>query len=110
EDQPIPLDGEGDVIMSGGNNVFHSDPPLLLRREEEEEEEEGRGQEGEEQQALEEQEVAVEDEASYGQAPVRVQRKRRRPNLAPDDQTKITRQELKSWSTNYLANEEQASQ
>jgi meiotic recombination protein REC8 len=111
EDQPIPLDGEGDVIMSGGNNVFHSDPPLFLRREEEEEEEgEGRGQEGEEQQALEEQEVALEDEASSGQAPVRVQRKRRRPILAPDDQTKITRQELKSWSTNYLANAEQASQ
>jgi meiotic recombination protein REC8 len=108
EDQPIPFDGEGDVIMSGGNNVFHSDPPLFLRREEEEEQ--GRGQEEEQQQELEEQEVAVEDEASSGQAPVRIQRKRRRPILAPDDQTKITRQELKSWSTNYLANAEQASQ
>lgn len=102
----IQLDDQGDVIMSGGGHVFHSDPPLPVL----EELEENQAQNQEQQQGLEEQEVAVEAEASSGQAPVRVQRKRRRPILAPDDQTKITRQELKAWSTNYLANAEQAIQ
>ncbi|KAK4042507.1 hypothetical protein C8A01DRAFT_13924 [Parachaetomium inaequale] len=105
QDEFIHFDDQGDVIMGGGGNVFQSDPPLPVRQEEKEQ-----AQEQEHQQSQEEQEVAVEDEASSGQAPVRVQRKRRRPILAPDDQTKITRQELKSWSTNYLANAEQASQ
>jgi meiotic recombination protein REC8 len=102
QDEFIHFDDQGDVIMGGGGNVFPSDPPLPVRQEQ--------AQEQEHQQNQEEQEVVVEDEASSGQAPVRVHRKRRRPILAPDDQTKITRQELKSWSTNYLANAEQASQ
>jgi meiotic recombination protein REC8 len=102
----IQLDDQGDVIMSGGGHVFHSDPPLPVL----EELEENQAQNQEQQQGPEEQEVAVEEEAGSGRAPVRVQRKRRRPILEPDDQTKITRQELKAWSTNYLANAEQAIQ
>jgi meiotic recombination protein REC8 len=102
----IQLDDQGDVIMSGGGHVFHSDPPLPVL----EELEENQAQNQEQQHGSEEQEVAVEEEASSGRAPVRVQRKRRRPILEPDDQTKITRQELKAWSTNYLANAEQAIQ
>ncbi|EAQ89680.1 hypothetical protein CHGG_06299 [Chaetomium globosum CBS 148.51] len=102
----VQFDDQGDVIMSDRGHVFHSDPPLPVL----EELEENQAQNQEQQLGPEEQEVAVEEEASSGSAPVRVQRKRRRPILAPDDQTKITRQELKAWSTNYLANAEQASQ
>ncbi|KAK4151324.1 hypothetical protein C8A00DRAFT_45445 [Chaetomidium leptoderma] len=104
QDQLIPFDDEGDVVMSGAGNVFHSDPPLPLRQDGEEEQE----REQEQQHEQEAQEVAAEDEANSARAPARVQRKRRRPILAPDDQTKITRQEIKSWSTNYLANAEEA--
>lgn len=109
----VQFDDEGDVFMTGAN-AFHSDPPLPLQQDGGHEQEQEQGhqeqEQQEQQQEQEEQEVAVEAEVSSGQAPVRVQRKRRRPILAPDDQTKITRQELKSWSTNYLANAEQASQ
>ncbi|KAK4125335.1 hypothetical protein N657DRAFT_570851 [Parathielavia appendiculata] len=105
QDQFVPVDDQGDVFMAGAN-VLYSDPPLPLQGDGKHREE----QEQEQQQEQEGQEVAVLAEISSGQAPVRVQRKRRRPNLAPDEQTKISRQELKSWSTNYLANAEQASQ
>ncbi|KAK3298518.1 uncharacterized protein B0H64DRAFT_385379 [Chaetomium fimeti] len=102
----IQFDDQGDMIMSGGDNVFPSDPPLPVQQELEDNQAQNQEQSG----GPGEQEVAVEEEASVGQAPVRIQRKRRRPILAPDDQTKITRQELKAWSTNYLANAEQTSQ
>ncbi|KAK4235875.1 hypothetical protein C8A03DRAFT_17427 [Achaetomium macrosporum] len=106
QDEFIMFDDEGDLIMGGAGSAFNSDPPLPLGHEE--------LQEGEQQQEPEqnraEEGVAVQDELSSGQAPVRVRWQRRRPVLAPDDQTKITRQELKSWSANYLANAEQARQ
>ncbi|KAL2131619.1 hypothetical protein VTI74DRAFT_4803 [Chaetomium olivicolor] len=107
DDEVIHFDDQGDVIMGGGG-VFQSGLPGPVPQEhrgnnqdQQREEQERNG---------EEQEAMVSEEASSGQAPVRVQRQRRRPILAPDDQTKITRQELKSWSANYLANAEKASQ
>ncbi|KAL2198525.1 hypothetical protein P885DRAFT_67700 [Corynascus similis CBS 632.67] len=106
QDEFIRFDDQGDVIMSGNGSIFHSDPPLPVRQERQNE----HAQEQQGLQAQEEQGVAIVDEVSSGQAPVRVQRKRRRPVYAPDDQTKITRQELKAWSTNYLSTAEQARQ
>ncbi|KAL2183168.1 hypothetical protein L209DRAFT_695854 [Thermothelomyces heterothallicus CBS 203.75] len=107
-DELIQIDDQGDLIMggAGGGNVFHSDPPLPAQQERQQQE----AQEKQHRRAQEEQEVAVEDEVSSGQAPVRAQRKRRRPIFTPDEQTKITRQELKAWSADYLDNAEQASQ
>ncbi|KAJ4298699.1 R8 protein [Collariella sp. IMI 366227] len=107
DDDFIQFDNQGDVIM-GGANVFHSDPPLPALQAFGAQ---SHGQQGHEQeQNIEGREVAVSEEASSGQAPIRVQRPRRRPILALDDQTKITRQELKSWSANYLEHAEKASQ
>jgi len=104
QDQIITFDEQGDVVMSGGE-IFHSDPPIAVGQEQEHQ-----AQDQEQGQEEEMQEVAVEAEANSGQAPIRVQRRRRRPILALDDHTKVTRQELKSWSSNYLANAEQSSQ
>lgn len=105
QDDFMPFDNQGDVIMGGGENIFEfpSDPPIPPQLIQE--------QEGarEQEPSQTEEEVAMEDETSSGQAPVRAQRKRRRLVLAPDDQTKITRHELKSWSANYLDNAERAS-
>ena len=108
QDQVVMFDDQGDMIMDGGG-IFHSDPPLALQQSQEQ----NQGQEQDQKQEFPQehgQQVAVEDEASSGQAPVRAQRQRRRPILGPDDQTKVTRQELKSWSTNYLANAEHSNQ
>ncbi|KAL2259141.1 hypothetical protein VTK26DRAFT_7313 [Humicola hyalothermophila] len=97
-----PIDSQGDVIMGGSENAFqfHSDPPvppqmLQVQAAEAREEESVQQEEG----------GGVEDDTSSGQAPVR---KRRRVVLAPDAQTKVTRQELRSWATDYLDNAEQA--
>ncbi|KAK3310883.1 uncharacterized protein B0T15DRAFT_564669 [Chaetomium strumarium] len=106
QDEVMFFDDEGYLMMGGAGSAFNSDPPLPFGQEQ--------LQEGEQQQEPEhdgvEDMVAAQDEVSSGQAPVRVKRQRRRPVLAADDQTKITRQELRSWSTNYLANAEQARQ
>ncbi len=106
QDQVVIFDDQGDVIM-GGEELFRSDPPLPVQQGQEKSQ--GQEQEQEVSQEHGEQQVTVE-EASSGQAPVRAQRQRRRPVLVPDDQTKITREELKSWSANYLANAEHSSQ
>ncbi|KAK3901182.1 hypothetical protein C8A05DRAFT_35139 [Staphylotrichum tortipilum] len=105
DDEIIQFDDQGDVIMGDLANGFRSDPPLPIGQGQERNQE----QESEIQQEEEEQEVVIDEEASSGQAPVRVQRQRRRPVLAPDNQTKITREELRSWSTNYLASAEKSS-
>ncbi|KXX79251.1 Meiotic recombination protein rec8 [Madurella mycetomatis] len=99
----IPFDAEGDVVMSGGVDTIASDPPFVPQQpdEPEQEQQEPRYQ-GED--------VPMEDEANSAQALVRVRRQRRRAVFAHDDQTKVSRQELRLWSTNYLANAEQASQ
>ncbi|KAL2158416.1 hypothetical protein VTH06DRAFT_4464 [Thermothelomyces fergusii] len=105
-DELIQIDDQGDLILggAGGGNVFHSDPPLFAQRERQ-----PQGQQHPREQ--EEREVAAEEEeVGFGQAPVRARRKRRRPIFAADEQTKITRQELKAWSANYLDNAERASQ
>ncbi|AEO65292.1 uncharacterized protein THITE_119822 [Thermothielavioides terrestris NRRL 8126] len=107
EDEFMPIDDQGDVIMGGTGDIFHSDPPIPLRQEQQQQNQQGnQGSEREQ----DEREAAAQEEASSRQAQVRARRQRRRPILAPDDQTKISRQELKSWSANYLANAEQASQ
>ncbi|KAL2150321.1 hypothetical protein VTH82DRAFT_7997 [Thermothelomyces myriococcoides] len=104
-DELIQIDDQGDLIMGGaaGGNVFHSDPPLPAQLERQ-------PQEQQLAQTQEEREIAAEEEIGLSQGPVRARRKRRRPILTPDEQTKITRQELKAWSANYLDNAEQASQ
>lgn len=104
QDQTAIFDEQGDVVMSGVE-IFHSDPPVAV-----EQGQEHQTQDQDQAQEEEVQEGAVEEEVNSGGAPIRVQRRRRRPILALDDHTKVTRQELKSWSTNYLANAEQSSQ
>ena len=92
------LNQQGDVVI-GGSDAFamHSDPVQLERPAEQERQKPEQVR----------QEVAVEG-VNSSQPPVRNQRRRRRPMLIPDDQTKITRQELKSWSADYLTNAERA--
>ncbi|KAK4137003.1 hypothetical protein BT67DRAFT_454689 [Trichocladium antarcticum] len=93
--------GDQDVVMGGTAYEILSDPPIpphLMQYHAQ-------------QQASEQQEEgAMENEVNAGQAPVRAHRQRRRPILEPDEQTKITRQELRSWNANYLDNAERASQ
>ncbi|KAL2023594.1 hypothetical protein VTK56DRAFT_2202 [Thermocarpiscus australiensis] len=107
QDEFIQFDNQGDVIMSREGAALSSDPPIPRRQEQEQEQGPEREKKREQDQ---EQEVAMEDEVNFGQAPVRAQRQRRRRFLAPDDRTKISRQEIKAWSANYLANAEQAAQ
>ncbi|KAL1840844.1 hypothetical protein VTJ49DRAFT_7687 [Mycothermus thermophilus] len=107
EGEPLlHFDADGDVFMSGALPVFHSDPPVPFGQEHQIQHPPEYEEEQQENPA--EQEVMGEPEVSAGQAPARAQRKRRRAILAPDNQTKVSRQELKSWSTNYLANTERA--
>ncbi|KAH6630460.1 hypothetical protein B0J18DRAFT_448644 [Chaetomium sp. MPI-SDFR-AT-0129] len=103
QDEFLPFGEEGDVVMGGTRNVFHSDPPLPVQQRIEE----NREQDPEWRPAQHEREAVTENEADASRA-APVQRRRRRPVLAPDDQTKITRHELKAWSTNYLANAEKS--
>ena len=105
QDEFIHFGDQEDVVMGGGGYDIPSDPPIPPQLMQELERERKQEPELEQQ----EQEGAMEDEASTGQAPVRAQRQRRRPILEPDDQTKIARQEIKSWSANYLDNAERAS-
>jgi meiotic recombination protein REC8 len=105
QDEFIHFGDQEDVVMGGGGYDIPSDPPIPPQLMQELERERKQEPEPEQQ----EQEGAMEDETSAGQAPARAQRQRRRPLLEPDDQTKITRQEIKSWSANYLDNAERAS-
>ncbi|KAL2269030.1 hypothetical protein VTJ83DRAFT_3876 [Remersonia thermophila] len=99
----LQFDADGDVFMSGALPVFHSDPPAPFGQQQEirnpPEHEEEQPHEN-----PEDKEVMREPKDSAGQAPVRAQRKRRRATVVPDNQTRVSRQELKSWVTNYLVN------
>lgn len=96
QDDFIPFDAEGDVVMSGGVDTIASDRPFIPQQQQEPQQQEEEG--------------SMEDEANSAQAPVRARRQRRRAVFVPDNQTKVSRQELRLWSTNYLANVEQVSQ
>jgi hypothetical protein len=97
-EENLLFDQQGDALIGRSDVlVMHSHPVRLERPLEQERQEPEQVR----------QEVAVEG-VNSSQPPVRSQRRRRRPMLTPDDQTKITRQELKSWSADYLTNAERA--
>jgi meiotic recombination protein REC8 len=106
QEEFLPFDAEGDVPMSGGTYSMASDPPVFIQQIQQQQQEREREPEIE----REEEEFAMEDEAVFTQASERARRRRRRAVVVPDDQTRVSRHELKSWSTNYLANSEQAIQ
>ncbi|KAL2117893.1 hypothetical protein VTJ04DRAFT_7553 [Mycothermus thermophilus] len=107
DDGPINFDADGDVFMHGAlpPGAFHSDPPLPFANDHVQH---MAGYDDEHLENPEEQQMVDPVEDNSVQAPVRAQRKRRRAVLAPDEHTKVPRHEVKSWSTNYLANAEKA--
>ncbi|KAK5662894.1 hypothetical protein OQA88_6305 [Cercophora sp. LCS_1] len=97
-DEPLQMldNDQGLVLPSGNPTQGDSQVPRAQNGDEEAEER------TDDQQPLE----AHDSEIVVGPAPQR--RNRRRPKLAPDQETKVSRQELKDWSTNYLDNIERA--
>ncbi|KAK3354922.1 Rec8 like protein-domain-containing protein [Neurospora tetraspora] len=95
---------QGDLLMSGGTAPppEADEVPGLVPNQVEQAQEDQIMEEAEEEQVIAEEPV-VEAVA----APVQ-RRQRRRAVLAPDEDTKISRHELKSWSNDYVANAERA--
>ncbi|KAK3397903.1 Rec8 like protein-domain-containing protein [Sordaria brevicollis] len=98
------FEDQDDLLMSGGTGPPEADDvPGLVPDQVEQPQEDQVMAEAEEEQVIAEEEPVVEAAA----APVR-RRQRRRAVLAPDEDTKISRHELKSWTHDYLANVERA--
>ena len=99
------FEDQGDMIMSDATAPppEADEVPGLVPDQVEQVQEDQVMPEAEEEQVIAEEEPVIEEVA----APVR-RRQRRRAVLAPDEDTKISRQELKSWSNDYLANAERA--
>ncbi|KAK4181422.1 hypothetical protein QBC36DRAFT_342143 [Triangularia setosa] len=93
------FDNEGDLIMNNSDPVLPSDPRLpsepLVPLQVEQAQPKG----GQEQQ---EQEIAMDENANEVQAPARARRQCRRQVLAPDDQTTLTRGQIRHWGDNYV--------
>ncbi|KAK0737560.1 Rec8 like protein-domain-containing protein [Apiosordaria backusii] len=93
------FDNEGDLIMANSGPALPcdfplpSDPPVPPQQEQAQ-------PEGEQEQ--QEQEVAMDENANEVQAPARARRQRRRQVLAPDDQTMLTRGQIRHWGDNYV--------
>ena len=91
DDEQRALDEDGDVIMNMGDERL-PEAELLPDAE-----------------AFPTGQAPIENahDADYATAaPAR--RRRQQPRLGPDNETKISRAELRAWGTNYLANAEQA--
>lgn len=99
------FEDQGDLLMSGGTAPppEADEVPGLVSDQLEQVQEDQIMAEAEEAQVIAEEEPVGEAVA----APVR-RRQRRRAVLAPDEDTKVSRHELKSWSNDYLANAERA--
>ncbi|KAK4659919.1 R8 protein [Podospora pseudocomata] len=101
------FDSEGDFIMGNRDPAIPSDPrlpsePPVLPQV-------GQAQQ-EENQEQQQQEAEMDENASEVQAPARARRQRRRQLLAPDDQTMLTRGQIRLWGDTYAnrADEETA--
>ncbi|KAK4200630.1 Rec8 like protein-domain-containing protein [Triangularia verruculosa] len=105
-DNPLPsnfgldrFDDQGDLIMGNSDPampadfVLPSDPPLPPQQEQ-------AHPSGEQEQ--QEQEIAMDANADEAQAPARARRQRRLRLLAPDDQTMLTRGQIRHWGDNYV--------
>ncbi|CCC10336.1 hypothetical protein SMACR_02911 [Sordaria macrospora] len=103
-DEPeFHFDDQDDLLINGGTAPppEADEVPGLVPDQVEQAQENQVMAEAEEEQVIAEEEPVAEASA----APVR-RRQRRRVVLAPDEDTKISRHELKSWSNDYLANAE----
>ncbi|KAK3956292.1 Rec8 like protein-domain-containing protein [Pseudoneurospora amorphoporcata] len=98
------FDDQGDLLMNEGTAPppEADEVPGLIPDQVEQAQEDQIMEEAEEAQV-----IADEPVVEAVAAPV-LRRQRRRAVLAPDEDTKISRHELKSWSNDYLANVERA--
>ncbi|KAK0665325.1 hypothetical protein QBC41DRAFT_379819 [Cercophora samala] len=103
------FDNEGDLLMGNSDTVLPSDPRLPSEPHALPQVEQAQQEENQEQP---QQEAAMDENANEVQAPARARRQRRRQLLAPDDQTMLTRGQIRHWGNHYAerADEETARQ